>query len=66
MASRDAGPQPLALGRASAQPGLGGGAGLVDKDEPGRVEVELALEPALASLQDVGPVLLGRMGGLFF
>jgi hypothetical protein len=31
----------------------------------GRVEIELALEPRLALLQNVGPVLLGRMRGFF-
>ena len=29
------------------------------------IEVELSFEPGLPSLQDVGPVLLGRVGTLF-
>ena len=45
---------------------VGGGPGLVDEDEALRIKVELAVEPGLASAQDVGPVLLDRMAGLFF
>ena len=40
--------------------------GLVDEDEFCGIEIELALEPVFAPLQDVRPILLGRMGGLFF
>ena len=39
--------------------------GLIDEDELLRFEIELPLEPVLASLQDVGPVLLGCVRGLF-
>ena len=38
---------------------------LSDEHEPGRIEVEPALEPRLATAQDVGPLLLGRLSGLF-
>jgi len=65
VAFRDGGPQPVAPRRASAQAGhVGAGARLVDEDQPGRVEIELALEPRLALLQNGGPVLLGGMRGL--
>src|SRR3954454_10209917 len=44
---------------------VGRGPGLVDEDEARGIEVELALEPGLAPLQDVGAVLLGRLRRLF-
>lgn len=66
MSMRDAGAQPLALRGAPAlarhvrrRPSL------VDEDEPLGIEIELTIEPVLASLYDVRPVLLARMGGLF-
>ena len=63
---RHAHAQPLsAWGTAARARHLGRGAGLVDEDQPGGVEVELAVEPRLARLLDVGPVLLGRVGRLF-
>jgi hypothetical protein len=66
MSMRDASPQPLTLRRAAAQAGhVGGRAGLVDENQSGRVKIELALKPRLALLQNVGPVLLGGVGGLF-
>ena len=66
MSVRDAGPEALALRRPAAQPcHVGRCPGLVDEDEASRVEIELAVEPRLAPLQDIGSVLLGRMGGLF-
>ena len=66
MAVRDGGPEPLAFWRSAAEPGhIGRGPGLVDEDEPFGIEVELSFEPGLPSLQDVGPVLLGRVGTLF-
>ena len=40
--------------------------GLVDEDEPLGVEIELPLEPLLATLQDVGAFLFGGVCGLFF
>jgi hypothetical protein len=39
--------------------------GLVDEDEALRIEVELAIEPGFAPLQDVGTILFRGMGGLF-
>lgn len=58
MAARDAGSQPLAFGGSSVPSGhLGAGARLVDEDQPCRIEIELALEPSLPALQDVGAVL---------
>ncbi|GAA5263619.1 hypothetical protein ACOSOMT5_P0039 [Acidiphilium sp. MT5] len=42
-----------------------GGPGLVDKDEAIRVQIELAIEPVLALLQDIGAVLLGSAASLF-
>lgn len=66
MAVRDERPQALsAPAPAMAAGHVGGGPGFVDEDEPVRVEIELRLEPGLALLQDVRPVLLGRVGGLF-
>ena len=44
---------------------VGRGPGLVDEHQAFGIEVELAVEPVPASLQDVGAVLLGRMRGLF-
>ncbi len=66
MAVRHAHPQSLAARRpAVAASHFGGGAGLVDKDQPLGVEVGLGVEPGLAAAQDVGARLLGRMPGLF-
>ena len=45
---------------------VGLGPCLVDEDEPVGIEVELAVEPVPAALQDVGTVLLRGMDGLFF
>jgi hypothetical protein len=44
---------------------VGGCPGLVDEDQPLGVEIKLALEPCLPPLQDVGPILLRRVTGLF-
>ena len=44
---------------------VGGSPGLVDEDQTLWIEIELGLEPGPAPLQDVGPILLGGMGGLF-
>ena len=66
MAVRDPGSEALALRRPAAQPGhVGGGPRLVDEHEPGRIEIELAVEPLFPSAQNVRAVLLGRVGGLF-
>jgi hypothetical protein len=44
---------------------VGGGPGLIDEDEALGIEVDLAVKPVLALSQDVGPVLLDRVPGLF-
>src|SRR3954462_13784717 len=47
-------------------PGHGGGSpGLIDEHQPRGIKVELALEPGLAPLADIRPVLLGGMRRLF-
>jgi len=43
----------------------GARAGLVDEDQPRRIEIGLRPEPGAAALQHVGAVLLGRMARLF-
>jgi hypothetical protein len=66
MAERDAGAQPLSLGRSAiAARHVGGSPGLVDEDELFGIEIELAVEPGFAPFQDVGAILLGRVRGLF-
>ena len=66
MTMRDRRPQSLSARRPSMEAGhLGAGAGLVDENQRVRIEIELALEPRLTPAQDVGPILLGRMPGLF-
>lgn len=67
MAMRCAGPQPFT----SRCPTVGANhvglrPGLIDEDKLGRIEIELPLEPVLPLLQNVWPVLLGRVEGLFF
>lgn len=42
------------------------GPGLVDEDLPLGVKIELAIEPGLPPLHDVGAVLLGSVRGPFF
>ena len=42
-----------------------GGPRLVDEDQALGIEIELAVEPALALRQDVGSVLLDSMASLF-
>ena len=44
---------------------LGRGPGLVDEDEAVGVEIDLAVEPRLAPLQDVGAILLAGVRSLF-
>jgi hypothetical protein len=59
MAMGDGCSEPFALGRASvAARHVGGGPGLIDEDKLLRIEIELAFEPGLAALQDVGTLLL--------
>lgn len=66
MAMRHAYPKPLAAPAAPmAARHIGRSPRLVDEDQPLRVKVQLILEPLLASGQDVGAVLLGRVRGLF-
>ena len=66
MTMRDGSPAAFAPRRPSAQAGhLGRRPGLVDEDRALRIEVELPLEPGLAPLHDVGPILLGGMRRLF-
>ena len=66
MAVREAHAQPLAFGAAAMTAGhVRGGPGLVDEDEAFGFEIDLAVEPVLTLLQDVGTVLLNRVAGLF-
>ena len=66
MAVRHASPAALTAWRPSPQTGhLCRQAGLVDKDELRRIEVELAVEPGATALQNVGTILLQCMCGLF-
>ena len=66
MAVREAHPQALALGAAAMAAGhVGRGPGLVDEHEPLGIEIELAIEPVVPLLQDVGPVLLDCMASPF-
>jgi hypothetical protein len=44
---------------------VGGGPGFVDEDEALRIQIALAVEPALPLPQDVGAVLLDSMASLF-
>lgn len=63
----NAGAQTLAPGRPSVPPRHAGGrSGLVDEHQAVGIKVELALEPGPVPAQDVGPVFLGRVEGLFF
>ena len=41
------------------------GPGFIDEDKPGRIEVDLFVEPRPSSLQDVRAVLLTGVRGLF-
>ena len=66
MAMGNAGTKPLAASASSvATRHVGRGPGLVDEHQPVGVEVELTLEPVPAVAQDIGPVLLGGVRGLF-
>ena len=67
MPVRHAHPQALPPWSSPPRPShVGCGPGLVDEDQPLRVEVELLLKPSLALPQDVGPLLLGCVRRLFF
>ncbi len=66
MPVRHARAQPLAAAAATVPPcHIGGRPGLVDEDQPVGIEIELAVEPCLALLQNVGSILLRGMGRLF-
>ena len=66
VAVRHADPQAFpAPATAVAARHVGGSPGLVDEDEPLRVQVQLAIETGLALFQDIEAVLLGRVRGLF-
>src|SRR5215216_8169697 len=63
---RHASPQPPTARRPPVAPGhVGGSPGLVDEDQPFGIEIQLALEPGLAPLANIRPVLLGGMRRLF-
>src|SRR3954466_3015419 len=63
---RHASPQPPPARGPPVAPGhVGGSPGLVDEDQPFGIEIELALEPGLAPLANVGTILLGGMRRLF-
>ncbi len=63
---REAHPQPLAFWSAAMAAGhVGRGPRLVDEHQPLGGKIALAVEPAPALPQDVGPVLLDRVAGLF-
>src|SRR5215210_7165018 len=63
---RHASPQPPTARGPSVAPGhVRGSPGLVDEDQPLGIEIELALEPGLAPLANIRPVLLGGMRRLF-
>jgi len=63
---RYAGAEPFtAPAPAMAARHVGGRPGFVDEHQLLGIEVELAVEPVLALLQDVGTVLLGGVRGLF-
>lgn len=66
MTVRHAGHATLPLWHASTQPRhLGGGAGFINEDKLGRIEIELLLKPSFACGGYIGPLLLGRMRRLF-
>jgi hypothetical protein len=44
---------------------VGRGPSLIDEDEPLGIEIQLSLEPILASLYDVRTILLACVRGLF-
>ena len=67
MAMGETHPKPLTLAAAAVGAGhVRRAPGLVDEDEPLRIELRLRFEPVAALLQDVGAVLFDRVTGLFF
>ena len=66
MTVRKAHPQALALQAAAMAAGhVGGGPGLIDEHETLRLQIDLALEPFITPLQDVGSVLLEGIASLY-
>jgi len=66
VAVGEAHPQPLAfLAAAMAAGHVGGRPRLVDEDQALGLQIELAVEPVVPLLQDVGTVLLDGMASLF-
>lgn len=58
--------QPLALVAAAVGAGHPGvGPRLVDDDQASGIEIELSIEPGLPPREDVRPVLLARVAGVF-
>jgi hypothetical protein len=67
VAVGDADPQAFAAAAAAVGPRhVGRSPGLVDEDQALGIEIELAFEPGLAPLQDVGAVLLGCVRSLLW
>ena len=63
---REAHPQPLAFPATAMAAGhVGGRPGFIDEDQALRFEIDLAVEPVMPLLQDVGTVLLDSMASLF-
>lgn len=66
MAMGDADTQSLAAAATAVRSGHAGRCpGLIDKDETLGIEIELLLEPGPAALQDIRPILLAGVRGLF-
>jgi hypothetical protein len=66
MAPRHAADDPVAARRTAAQPGhIGGSAGFVDEDQPGRIESGLIRFPGDTRFGDVRPLLLGGVHDFF-
>jgi hypothetical protein len=63
---RHADAQPLAAPAAPTAPRhVGGGPGPIVEHQALGIEIELAVEPGLSLLHDVGAILLGGVRGLF-
>lgn len=66
VAMRKAHAQPLTFGAAAMAAGhVGGGPGFIDEDQAFGLQIELAVEPVVPLLQNVGPVLLDGVSRLF-
>jgi hypothetical protein len=62
----DRGAASISARGSSAKPGhLRAQACFINEDEARRIEIELAVEPVLATLQEIGTLLLQCMCGLF-